>query len=237
MSTAPVVLVPRGGRWGERVSALVGACGGRGWVVPLIHTEFTGSAELARAQQQLHDGAFDWVAITSAAAVSALPTRVAARIAAVGAATARALHAAGHRVDHVPENYSAAGMLESWQPTGAVLVLHSDLAAPALTDGLRRGGATVTDVIAYRTLPTDIDPESTRQLQAGAADIALVTSGSIARALAQVHTGLPVACLGPRTAGEAQQAGLHVVLTARSRQIEALVADACHWYQRKSGEN
>src|SRR5699024_12037123 len=90
--------------------------------------------DLDPARRDLAAGSFDWVALPSAAAVAALPATVRAHIAAVGPATARALRTAGYAVEMVPPgpDYSAEAMLHSWHPTGTVLLLRSDLAAPKI---------------------------------------------------------------------------------------------------------
>lgn len=234
----PVVLVPRGGRWGARVCDRLAAWGARGWVLPLIRTELLRTEQLQRAQHDLQHGNYDWVALTSAAAVAALPPQVRARIAVVGPATARAVAEAGHTVTQQPAAFSARGMLDSWHPSGRVLLLHSDLAAPTLADGLRYQGATVTDVIAYRTLRADVPAEQADRMRSGAADAALVTSGSVARALAALGppAGLATACLGPRTAEEAREAGLEVALVASEQHIDTLVADLQHWWKATAPE-
>lgn len=226
-SPAPVVLVPRGGRWGHRVADRLTARGARPWIVPLICTELAAGPELDTARADLAAGAHDWVAVTSAAAVPALPATVRARIATVGPATASALREAGYAVEMVPHgpDFSAAAMLAAWHPTGRVLLLRSDLAAPTLAAGLRATGARVTDVVAYRTAATEPTGEESSGLRTGRADAALVTSGSVARALA--GTGVAgttlVACLGPRTAQVARECGLRVDLVASSQHIDTLV--------------
>lgn len=235
----PVVLVPRGGEWGDRVAGLLTAWGARAWVLPLIRTEATDDPELSTARTDLAAGCYDWVALTSAAAVPALPPTVRARIAAVGPTTASALREAGYAVDLVPDgpDYSAEAMLTTWHPAGRVLLLHSDLAGPDLADGLRAGGAQVREVIAYRTRDVVLSSEQESDLRRGHAAIALVTSGSVARALAAggVASSTRIACLGPRTADAARECGLRVDLVAESQQIEALI-DAVRGLLRPAGD-
>src|SRR5699024_2850813 len=116
-------------------------------------------------------------------------------------------------------------MLHTWRPTGRVLLLRSDLAAPTLADGLRAGGATVTDVVAYRTRPAPLSTEDAASLRDGRADVTLVTSGSVARALAAAGLAptTQVAGLGPRTAEVAREVGLRVDVVADRQQVEVLV--------------
>ncbi|WP_147916665.1 uroporphyrinogen-III synthase [Ruania zhangjianzhongii] len=237
----PVVLVPRGGAWGERVADLLHSWGAQPWILPMIHTEPVGSPELTAGQAELAAGRYDWVAITSAAAVPALPATVDARIAAVGPATATALREAGYAVEKVPPgpDYSAEAMLAHWHPTGRVLLLHSDLAGPTLADGLREAGAQVQAVVAYRTVATELTAAEAGDLRTGRAAAALATSGSVARALAaaQVAPATRIACLGPRTATVARQCGLEVALIAPQQQLEALVEGLRQLYTPDSVED
>lgn len=220
------VVVPRGGQWGEQVAELLLAVGLEPLVIPLIRTELVDGDEVRRAVAGAQEGRFDWVVLTSAAAVAVLPESVDANLAAVGPATAAAARDAGHRVDHVPADHSASGLLAACRLSGSVLLLRSDLAHPRLAEGLRAAGVTVTDVVAYRTEAAAVPADAAATL--AAADAVLVTSGSVARSLARFELGeqAAIVCLGPGTADEARAAGLQVATVARERTAEALVAAA-----------
>ena len=156
------------------------------------------------------------------------------RIAAVGETTAATLTAANYRVDFVPRHdNSAAGLLAEWpDATGGVvplriLALRSDIAKPVLTDGLRAAGHDVDAVVAYRTVGVPMSPEIVEGVASGRFDAILVTSGSVAHQIA-VQIGLVpsrtvLACIGPRTAVDAEAAGLRVDLVARSRTSDSLI--------------
>nr|WP_208386083.1 uroporphyrinogen-III synthase [Curtobacterium sp. WW7] len=233
-----VVLVPRGGAWGDRVAAAARSRGLVPVVVPLITDEppadpgplDTAITRLTAAAAAVAAGAGEpWLVVTSATTVRVLSERVASlpsgvRVAAVGTATARAARAVGWPVDLVPDDASAAGLVTAL-PDGAPLVVHprSDLAAPTLVDGLRARGTTVLDVVAYRTVGTGdgqiaLDP---------APDVVLVTSGSVAREVTRRLTPLDprtrIACIGPGTATETRDAGLPVHVVAAERSAEALL--------------
>ena len=112
--------------------------------------------------------AFDWVVFTSANAVQAVERRgeelgrsldALAKLphaAAVGPATSSAAEAAGFSVEYVAANHSGTGLARE---LGAelrgkkVLLPRSDRANPDLPAALRRAGAVVTEVVAYRNLP------------------------------------------------------------------------------------
>ncbi len=80
-------------------------------------------------------------------------------VAAVGRATASALHEAGVGVDFTPaQEQSAAGMLAEWPVSSAAageraLVPASELASPTLADGLAERGYEVSTAVAYRMVP------------------------------------------------------------------------------------
>lgn len=227
------VLVPRGGDWGDAVAADLRARGAEPLVVPLIG--FAPPADpgpLDTAIDGLRRGEFDWLVVTSATTVEALVERGATvpartRVAAVGAATRSALERAGVGVHLVPaSDHSARGLADELPPdAGRVLLPHSDLAESELADALAARGAQVTAVVAYRTVAAPVD-EATRA-QARQLDAVLVTSGSVARQVAEQLGPLAphtiVACLGPRTAAEARLAGLDVVVVATERGMRALL--------------
>ncbi len=167
--------------------------------------------------------------VTSATAVAVLAERVSrlatgVRVAAVGDRTAAAARRAGWRVDLVPEDTSARGIVAAFPDVvGNVLVARSDIAAPTVVDGLRARGIDVDDVEAYRTVGTGDEPVRLDT----APDAVLVTSGSVAREIARRMTPLDprtlVACIGPGTAAETSAAGLPVHVVAPSRSAESLL--------------
>jgi uroporphyrinogen-III synthase len=111
---------------------------------------------------------FDWVLFTSANAVQAVERRgehlglrldTLAKLplaAAVGPATSSAAEAAGFSVEYVAADHSGTGLARELgiELRGKkVLLPRSDRANPDLPAALRRSGALVTEVVAYRNLP------------------------------------------------------------------------------------
>jgi uroporphyrinogen-III synthase len=196
---------------------------------------------LAQALERLQAGGFDWLVVTSATTVDVLmshqvvipPTT---RIAAVGETTAGAMSLAGYTVDFVPDDNSARGMVKEWRFDDAgsaegrrqtVLIPHSDIAEPTLVAGLADRGLDVTYVAAYRTVGLPVSEQVKADVASGRISAILVTSGSVARQvatqLAPLPAGTVVACIGPRTAFDAREAGLVVDVIAESRSADALV--------------
>jgi uroporphyrinogen-III synthase len=232
------VLVPRGGTWGDNVSASLRGLGAVPVVAPLINfASPEDPTRLARALQELGSGAYDWLVVTSATTVDVLVSQgttvpATTRIAAVGETTGAALALAGYRVDFVPgRDNSARGLVKEWPASsirGRVLIPQSDIAEPTLVAGLEELGFAVEFVTAYRTVGLPVGDEIRADVASGRIGALLVTSGSVARQIAAQLAPLPdatiVACIGPRTAVDARAAGLTVHVIPEERTAEALVA-------------
>jgi uroporphyrinogen-III synthase len=229
------VLVPRGGNWGDSVAARLRSYGALPVIAPLINFASTDDEPgLAAAFASLEAGNFDWLVVTSATTVDVLVSQRIAipentLVAAVGETTAAALTLAGYRVDFVPEDNSARGMVKEWaaSDSGRVLIPHSDIAEPTLVAGLAERGLDVEYVAAYRTVGVPVADNVAADVASGRIGAILVTSGSVARQIAAQLAPLPqetvVACIGPRTAFDARGAGLTVHVIAESRSADALV--------------
>lgn len=116
---------------------------------------------------------FDWMVFASRHAVAAVTARLPSqprglRIAAVGASTAAALREHDWRAEVIPEQASAAALVDALAPVlerGArVLFPASSRALPTLAAGLRKLGAAVHQVEAYRTDAGTLDVERCRSI-------------------------------------------------------------------------
>lgn len=155
--------------------------------------------EHAAALEALASGHYAWVSFTSANTVRACAelwgaefTRACAsggvRIACVGAATTRAVHAQlGLGTDFQPQVQSAAGMLAEFErpatDSAAVLVLEGSNARPTLREGLKNLGWDSRRCVLYDMVPAE---------QVAPGELSL----SAARALVQ---GTAVEATGPET--------------------------------------
>ncbi|NHF62774.1 uroporphyrinogen-III synthase [Chryseoglobus sp. KN1116] len=229
------VLVPRGGKWGDGIAAKLRALGATPVIAPLIN--FAGAddqAALDAELEALRAGDYGWLVVTSATTVDVLLGQgvrlpEGTRVAAVGETTAHALQLAGYPVDFVPSDHSARGLVKEWpDPGGArVLVPQSEIAEPTLVSGLRDRGIDARFVSAYRTVGVAAPAEIVTEIAEGRINGLLVSSGSVARQIAEQFAPLPdctvVACIGPRTAFDARAAGLTVHRIAEERSSSALV--------------
>jgi uroporphyrinogen III methyltransferase / synthase len=152
--------------------------------------------------------AYDWLVVTSRNGAHELGRRgvAANRIAAIGPATAEALESHGLRVDLVAETHTQEGLRDEL-PEGTLLL--------AAAEGARRDILEADFLPLYRTV--ELRPEIP------GVDVALLMSGSAARALAATGGRVPVVAIGPQTAAEAATAGLDVIGTAVTHDLDGLV--------------
>lgn len=230
------VLVPRGGKWGDGIAAQLRALGATPVIAPLIN--FAGSDDpdrLADELAALQRGEVEWLVVTSATTVDVLVGQgvsipPSTRVAAVGETTAQALQLAGYPVHFVPSDHSARGLVKEWPAIdvrGRVLVPQSQIAEPTLVSGLLERGIDAHFVTAYRTIGVDASQQVVRDVADGRITGLIVSSGSVARQVAEQFSPLPactvVVCIGPRTAFDARAAGLTVHRIAEERTSESLV--------------
>ena len=188
---------------------------------------------------------YDWLLFTSANAVHAFAARArvlklsaqARRVAAIGAATARAVVETGvaPAVDLVPPQAvaeSLATALLPYAPGSAMLLVRAADARDVLPEALLRAGAQVTVAEAYRNV---IPVESARQLadlfSRQPPDAITFTSASTARNLSalleQSHLHLPeptvLASIGPVTTHAMKDLGFEPTIEAEEASIASLV--------------
>jgi uroporphyrinogen-III synthase len=200
-------------------------------------------AGLAAAATRWCDGDYDWMAVTSRNALSALHAAAAqaglelsapmppARLAVVGDATARASGEIGLEVSLRPSRQqSAAGLVTDFpEGEGRVLAPQGNLAGDVLARGLTRKGWTVDSVEAYRTIDgPGLSADAIAEVGGGNVDAVILTSGSVARRFAaqcaQVAPSVAIIAIGATTASAARGEGLQVAAVARTPDYEGVVA-------------
>lgn len=198
-------------------------------------------------------GEFDWIIFTSANGVRYFWRRLlerhqdirslaGTRFAAIGPATARALEERGLLTDWQPGEYVAEAVAAGLGPRvrgRRVLLPRADIARPFLAADLRRQGAEVTEVTAYRTVKNEENAGYLQEmLAAGKVTAVTFTSSSTVRAFLDLLgagaldlvRGVDVFCLGPITAATAREAGLQVAATAGEYTGEGLVRALENYY-------
>ncbi|WP_312170453.1 uroporphyrinogen-III synthase [Microbacterium sp.] len=233
------ILVPRGGPWGDGVAASLRDRGAVPVVAPLINfAPTTDQAALDSALRRLAAGEYDWLTVTSATTVDVMFAHRAVvprstRIAAVGETTAAALQAVGYEVAIVPEeDNSAAGMAEQLialetPERRRILALRSEIAKPVLSVMLQEAGHDVDSVVAYRTVGVPVTDRIKRDVENGRINAILITSGSVAEQVREQFPQIPdetlLAAIGPRTAKDADRAGLPITVVADRQTVDALI--------------
>jgi uroporphyrinogen III methyltransferase / synthase len=191
---------------------------------------------------------FDWVIFTSAYAVQAVVLRAARfgrnlgkggappNIAVVGPATKQKAEQAGFFVGHTARTHvgvALADELGDQVENKRVLLPRSDRANPDLPEALRRLGAEVREVIAYRTLrPTDADQEAIARVCKGEADAILFFSPSAVHTFVEMvgrervktlQNRMLMASIGPVTARALQEAGVQRIVTPAEASADAVI--------------
>ena len=197
---------------------------------------------------------YGWVIFASVNAVDSVFERLelmgkdarafgAARVGAIGPATAAALGRRGIRPDFTPSRSVSSAALEelaAYDWSGVpVLLPAADIGRDELADGLSRMDAEVKRVTAYRTITPPDAAQRARDAFAEGIDIVTFTSSSTVRnLLALLDTppsppeggntrggtlsGSLIACIGPVTAGTARELGLRVDIEADEHTVEGL---------------
>jgi len=133
-------------------------------------------------------------------------------LAAVGRATAKAVSAKGWVCSVIPEDARAAGLAKALRvPRGSrVLIPRAERGLDTLPEALRRSGARVTVVPAYRTLPDAEGRRTLRHALALGADAVTFASGSAAvLGVPDVkRSGAAAVAIGPTTAATLRAHGV-----------------------------
>ena len=197
-------------------------------------------------------GTYDWIIFTSANAADAFMRRLqagsgdirglkAVKLCAVGSATSQRLAKYGLRVDLEPAEFRAESIVPALRELGELggrrfLLPRTDIARDVLADELRKAGAEVTEVTAYRTVLAEIeregDPDIYRLLLDRRIDVVTFTSASTVKNFVQVFgtdqapdllRRTAVASIGPVTAEAAERYGIATSIMPKEYTILALV--------------
>jgi len=216
---------------------------------------------LDSALLQAAQGNFDWLVLTSTNSVFALAQRLEIlkistddlknlSLATVGPATAEATrNLLKLETAVIPEEYSAEALVYALRPRSGMRVLlpQADLARPTMMEGLIAAGATVTTVIAYRTVQGRGGIDLPARLAGKQIDAITFTSPSTVRNFLErlrAEGGdldklrdVIVACIGPTTAEAARELGLTVAVLPAEHTAEGLVDELERHFERNVEAN
>jgi uroporphyrinogen III methyltransferase/synthase len=205
---------------------------------------------------------FDWIVFASTNAVDVFVRRLLAspldlralkgvKLCAVGPATADRLAELGLKVDLVPAEYRAEGVVDALTSGRDVrdvriLLPRADIGREVVAEELRRRGAEVVEVVAYRTILVDPEregePDIYRMLLDRKIDVVTFTSASAVRNLVRVLgtepaadllSAIVVASIGPVTAEVASQYNIRSTVVPSEYTIPALVEAIVEHVSRK----
>jgi len=250
------IVVTRAAAQAQRFTELLEAAGARVIEAPAIVIGPPASWEPLDAALAALES-YTWVVFTSTNGVLMVDRRLAAlglgwaavasrRVAAIGPATADALREHDVRVDVVPAEYRAEGLVARLRAllgaSDRVLLPRAAQTRDVLVTELRALGVQVTEVAAYATRKAESG--STRlaeSLANGAVDAVTFTSSSTARNFAEAFTEeerrawrgrVAVASIGPITASTAAEYGLTTDIMPGEYTIPALARAITDYFAR-----
>ncbi|HOC17812.1 MAG TPA: uroporphyrinogen-III C-methyltransferase [Vicinamibacterales bacterium] len=206
-------------------------------------------------------GQYDWIVFTSVNGVDYFLQRLQAgpydaralagvKLCAVGPGTAERLAKYWLKVDLMPGEYRAEAVVEALRGEGEIagrkfLLPRTDIAREVLGDELRRLGAEVTEVTAYRSVAVEPErehePDIFRMLLDRKVDVVTFTSASTVRnfcrlygtdAVADLLRSVAIASIGPVTAEAALQCDIHTSIMPSEYTIPALVRAIVEHFER-----
>ncbi|HEV2135272.1 MAG TPA: uroporphyrinogen-III synthase [Terracidiphilus sp.] len=189
---------------------------------------------------------YDWLIFTSANTVRVLTVRAAEKgislegkplpkIAAIGNATAEAARKAGFQVALVPDAYVAESLVQALAAEAAgkrVLLARAAVARDVIPEEMRKAGATVDVVDAYRNVLPDEAPEMLREALKKHVDAACFSSSSSVIHLAQAArragiefplAGVVAVSIGPITSDTLRGLGWEPAREANPSDVPGLI--------------
>ena len=188
---------------------------------------------------------YDWIIFTSTNGVEKFFERlnafnldsraINAKIAVIGSATAEKLKNFGIIADLVPKEFFAESLIESFKNISAkeILIVRAEKARDILPEELKKFGAEVEVVPAYKTISAVENVENVKNLlNEGKIDFITFTSSSTVENFVQAVGAenlkkVKKAAIGPITAQTLKNFGIDADIIAKKFTIEGLVDEIC----------
>jgi len=164
---------------------------------------------------------------------------------AIGPMTASLIERFGIRVDVIPDEYISEGVVRAFEGMDMkgknILLPRAAAARDVIPDGLRKLGARVDVVTAYRTVNSGRKKSELEvYFKEDRVDVITFTSPSTVTNFFEImgrHYLLPrgvrVACIGPVTAAAARKAGLAVDILQETYTVVGLVRSLVEYYRKE----
>ena len=254
------VVITRPQRQADDLARLLAVQGANPIAFPTISiTEPADWSELDRALSELEN--YNWLIFTSANGVHFFFERLCQKgrdirdlkgikIGCIGPATARQIEDRGIRVDLVPDEFIAEGLLRSFASMNLsgkkILIPRAFRARDILPEGLKNQGASVDVVTAYQTIQSGRKKEElSAYIDAGEVNVITFTSSSTVTNFVEIMgesfilpLNVKIACIGPVTTATAVKAGFRVDIRQEEYTMEGLVQSLVNYFQNepKGGE-
>ena len=249
------VVITRPQRQADDLAQLLAAEGASPIAFPTISIEPPVDwSELDRAIGELES--YQWLIFTSANGVHFFFDRLrekgrdvrdlkGIKICCIGPATAKQIEDRGIKVDLMPEEFIAEGILKSFATLNLqgvkILIPRAAKARDILQDNLRKQGAAVDVAVTYQTVNSGGKREELiGRIEEGDVDVITFTSSStvtnfidIMGADYALPPGIKIACIGPVTAATAQKAGFEVDIQQQEYTMEGLVHAIVNYFQNE----
>ena len=200
---------------------------------------------------------YDWMIFTSANGVQYFFERLrekqkdirdlkGIKICCIGPATARQIEDKGIKVDLVPKQFIAEGILESFAAMNLkgskILLPRASKARNVLPEGLKKLGASVDVIATYQTVNSGRKKEEIAALiNDSKVDVITFTSSSTVTNFVEIMgrdftlpAHVDVACIGPVTAATAKKAGFRIDISQEEYTMEGLVQSLVDHVKNKS---
>lgn len=245
------VVITRPERQVDDLARLLAAQGASPIAFPTIRIEPPSDwRELDKALERLE--IYDWLIFTSANGVHFFFERLrekggdvrslkGIKICCIGPATAAQIESRGIRVDLVPGEFIAEGILKSFASMDLagrkILIPRAEKARDVLPQGLRRQGAEVDVAVTYRTMNSGRKKEELQRfIDAGEVDVITFTSSSTVTNFVEIMgadyvlpPSIKIACIGPVTAATAKKAGFSIDIEQEQYTMDDLVQSLVHY--------
>ena len=177
------------------------------------------------------------------------------KICAIGTKTAAEVNTYGIKVDLVPDEFRAEGLVELFQKFRGskgeglkglrFLLPRAERAREIFPDRVRELGGEIDIPVAYRTIKPEFHGKRLRRfLREGRISIATFTSAATFNNFREIMgkdaeeflRELVIAVIGPVTAKAVEKAGLHVDIMPKEATIEAMVKEIIAWGKEKKNK-
>ena len=185
------------------------------------------------------------------------------KICAVGSKTASAIRKFGIKVDLIPKEFNAEGLIEAFvqstenrqqntinrtqtidKKLGGLKILlpRAEVAREVFPDKIRELGGEIDVPTVYRTIKPEIHGKRLQRfLKEGKISIATFTSAATfnnflditGNDAASLLKDVAISVIGPVTAQAVKKAGLHVTIMPKEATIDAMVKEIIKWVSRK----